>query len=240
MTKLCPRGKAAAKRKFKVYPSAYANAYASKICAGKIKDPSGVKRKDFRGPKPSGAKVGMAVTAGSQSAMGRLEKSGMKKMMSGGFGIFSKKKKEEEKKSVQEENANKKKKRLEELRKEIGAKKGKMMIMIAIGKPKKASKGSPPKGVVKPGMKSPKKKAIPGDPRERHEYIRKIQNPISEYDKKGKLKYTAANKGKIMQVANKLEKASKAHAGQAKTLKSLKLSRGGGAAIRGTNFKGVF
>ena len=54
MTKLCPRGKAAAKRKFKVYPSAYANAYASKICAGKIKDPSGVKRKDFRGSKAKG------------------------------------------------------------------------------------------------------------------------------------------------------------------------------------------
>ena len=51
MTKLCPRGKAAAKRKFRVYPSAYANAYASKICAGKIKDPSGMKRKDFKGPK---------------------------------------------------------------------------------------------------------------------------------------------------------------------------------------------
>ena len=58
MTKLCPRGKAAAKRKFKVYPSAYANAYASKICAGKIKDPSGVKRKDFRGPKPAKAMGG--------------------------------------------------------------------------------------------------------------------------------------------------------------------------------------
>ena len=168
MTKLCPRGKAAAKRKFKVYPSAYANAYASKICAGKIKDPSGTKRKDW-GPKK--AKVGMAVTAGSQSATGRLEKSGIKKMMSGGFGILGKKKKEKDKKSTQEENANKKKKRLEELRKEIGAKKGKMMIM---------------------------------------------------------------------KVANKLEKASKAHAGQTKTLKSLKLSRGGGAAIRGTNFKGVF
>ena len=54
MAKLCPRGKAAAKRKFKVYPSAYANAYASKICAGKIKDPSGVKRKDFRGSKAEG------------------------------------------------------------------------------------------------------------------------------------------------------------------------------------------
>ena len=50
MTKLCARGKAAAKRKFKVYPSAYANSYASKICAGKIKDPSGKKRKDW-GPK---------------------------------------------------------------------------------------------------------------------------------------------------------------------------------------------
>ena len=60
MTKLCPRGKAAAKRKFKVYPSAYANAYASKICAGKIKDPSGVKRKDFKGPKR--AMGGMSVS----------------------------------------------------------------------------------------------------------------------------------------------------------------------------------
>ena len=58
MTKLCPRGKAAAKRKFRVYPSAYANAYASKICAGKIKDPSGVKRKDFKGPKPAGKRDG--------------------------------------------------------------------------------------------------------------------------------------------------------------------------------------
>jgi len=58
MTKLCPRGKAAAKRKFKVYPSAYANAYASRICAGKIKDPSGVKRKDFRGSKAEGGRIG--------------------------------------------------------------------------------------------------------------------------------------------------------------------------------------
>ena len=106
-------------------------------------------------------------------------------MMSGGFGIFGKKKKEGEKKSAQESNAEKKRKRLEEIRKG-GAKKGKMMIMIAIGKPKKA------------------------------------------------------NKGAIMNVANKLEKASKAHAGQAQTLKSLKLSRGGGAAIRGMNFKGVY
>jgi hypothetical protein len=62
MTKLCPRGKAAAKRKFAVYPSAYANAYASKICAGKIKDPSGTKRKDFKGPKPAGKVVGGVIS----------------------------------------------------------------------------------------------------------------------------------------------------------------------------------
>ena len=62
MTKLCERGKKAAKAKFKVYPSAYANAYASKICAGKIKDPSGVKRKDFKGPKPKTAKDGNLIT----------------------------------------------------------------------------------------------------------------------------------------------------------------------------------
>ena len=37
MAKLCPRGKAAAKRKFKVYPSAYANAYAVKVCKGQVK-----------------------------------------------------------------------------------------------------------------------------------------------------------------------------------------------------------
>ena len=69
MTKLCPRGKAAAKRKFKVYPSAYANAYASKICAGKIKDPSGVKRKDFRGSKAEG---------GLMEATARLKRQGLR------------------------------------------------------------------------------------------------------------------------------------------------------------------
>jgi len=36
MAKLCARGKAAAKRRFKVYPSAYANMYASGVCSGKI------------------------------------------------------------------------------------------------------------------------------------------------------------------------------------------------------------
>ena len=43
MAKLCARGKAAAKRKFKVYPSAYANMYASGVCSGKI-TPGGKKK----------------------------------------------------------------------------------------------------------------------------------------------------------------------------------------------------
>jgi hypothetical protein len=79
MTKLCPRGKAAAKRKFAVYPSAYANAYASKICAGKIKDPSGVKRKDFKGRKPSamGGRIKLA-GGGLREATARLRRQGLR------------------------------------------------------------------------------------------------------------------------------------------------------------------
>jgi len=239
MTKLCPRGKAAAKRKFKVYPSAYANAYASKICAGKIKDPSGVKRKDFRGPKPSGAKVGMAVTAGAQSGMGRLQKSGIKKMMSGGFGIFSKKKKDEKKKATQEENANKKKKRLEELRKEIGAKKGKMMIMIAIGKPKKANTGE---FIERPIPRKRKKMGIYTKPDYEYQKKKKAYDILTNEDRRPpRPKTLRRSKGGdiIKKVASKLEKASKAHAGQAKTLRSIKV-RGGGMAVQGMNFKGVY
>ena len=44
MAKLCPRGKAAAKRKFKVYQSAYANMYASAVCSGKV-TPGGKKNR---------------------------------------------------------------------------------------------------------------------------------------------------------------------------------------------------
>ena len=86
MTKLCPRGKAAAKAKFDVYPSAYANAYASKICAGKIKDPSGKKRKDFKGRKPSatGGRITRA-KGGLTEATARLKRKGLKNGGSPGF-----------------------------------------------------------------------------------------------------------------------------------------------------------
>ena len=43
-TKLCARGKSAAKSKFKVYPSAYANGYAVQVCKGKQPGTDGKKR----------------------------------------------------------------------------------------------------------------------------------------------------------------------------------------------------
>lgn len=42
--KLCSRGMSAAKSKFKVYPSAYANGYAVQVCKGKIKGLDGKKQ----------------------------------------------------------------------------------------------------------------------------------------------------------------------------------------------------
>jgi hypothetical protein len=44
---------------------------------------------------------------------------------------------------------------------------------------------------------------------------------------------------KINKVIKGLKKASKLHAGQAKSLSTVKLVRGGGVAIRGLNFQGV-
>ena len=43
-TKLCARGKAAAKAKYDVYPSAYANGYAIQVCKGKKPGLDGKKR----------------------------------------------------------------------------------------------------------------------------------------------------------------------------------------------------
>ena len=124
MTKLCPRGKAAAKRKFKVYPSAYANAYASKICAGKIKDPSGVKRKDFRGPKPTGAQEGTFIEKPKQRR--RPKRVGPSRESTD----YLKKKR-----AYDILVGNDKKRRMRP-----GAKKGALMIIIGVGKKKKVDK----------------------------------------------------------------------------------------------------
>ena len=126
MTKLCPRGKAAAKRKFKVYPSAYANAYASKICAGKIKDPSGTKRKDW-GPKK--ANEGTYVEA---PKLPRRPK---------GKGPFRPSTEYLKKKKAYDTLVgNDKKRRMRDPRMRPGAKKGALMIIIGVGKKKKVDK----------------------------------------------------------------------------------------------------
>ena len=73
MAKLCPRGKAAAKRKFKVYPSAYANMYASAVCSGKV-TPGGKKNRK----KAMGG--GMMMDRGMYSKGGAIAKGGGKVM----------------------------------------------------------------------------------------------------------------------------------------------------------------
>ena len=63
MAKLCPRGKAAAKRKFKVYPSAYANMYASAVCSGKV-TPGGKNKSQQRKERSSYKQGGVAKGCG--------------------------------------------------------------------------------------------------------------------------------------------------------------------------------
>ena len=259
MTKLCPRGKAAAKRKFKVYPSAYANAYASKICAGKIKDPSGVKRKDFKGPKPAGARKG--------------------KMIS---------RREELIKKQNPHSEYDKKGKL----KYTAAKKGSMMIIIGIGKKKKADKkmggglaaateklkakglkkgGGADTGTIgeersKIGVEVNKLtrrvKDMPLGTKGRKEALKRIKRLGEEAMRRGNIKRSLAsakdfqkgrrelfkgtagknirlfNKGgdaKIKKVITGLNKASALHKGQAKSLQSIvKKSKGGGADYMNT------
>jgi len=178
MTKLCPRGKAAAKRKFKVYPSAYANAYASKICAGKIKDPSGVKRKDFRGPKPMNK--GGGVDAGQkQNVKDSIRAVESRKKSKKGYAGISK------------------------------FNKGAMMKNKEMSNRKKLKqKNDPNKGVTydRPrGMIGRKPVLI-------------------ELNKGGGAK--SSNMAKINKVVKGLQKASKLHLGQAKTLKTIKANEG--------------
>ena len=71
MAKLCPRGKAAAKRKFKVYPSAYANMYASAVCSGKIVP--GGKNKSQQRKEVSSYKQG-GIAKGCGAVMGNRRK----------------------------------------------------------------------------------------------------------------------------------------------------------------------
>ena len=46
--RLCPRGYATAKTIFKVYPSAYANGYATQVCSGNKPDYKGIYNNDYK------------------------------------------------------------------------------------------------------------------------------------------------------------------------------------------------
>jgi hypothetical protein len=63
MAKLCPRGKAAAKRKFQVYPSAYANMYAWAVCSGKV-TPGGKNKSQQRKERSNYEQGGVAKGCG--------------------------------------------------------------------------------------------------------------------------------------------------------------------------------
>jgi hypothetical protein len=271
MTKLCPRGKAAAKRKFKVYPSAYANAYASKICAGKIKDPSGVKRKDFKGPKPmnKGGGVDAGQKQNVKDSINAVESRKKTKKTHAGIAKFNK-------------------------GAMMKAKKGKaIMILIGIGKKKKVQKkmmgGMPTAGAMS-GMGRLQKAQMnkggdlekakdmlgPTGLEKRIEEARKARSELmvsqSEMQERSGREKARKVKKKLKNISNQVKGFGKEMLGfdkgggadymntvkprkrgnpavMSSKQKSLKeknklsvggMSRGGGAAIRGTNFKGVF
>ena len=274
MTKLCARGKAAAKRKFKIYPSAYANAYASKICAGKIKDPSGKKKKDW-GPKK-------AFLGGLMKTKDK-KKEEIKKQET----VFDKAKKD--KKTKQQ--------RLEEMKKELGMNKGggadmskvktkkkniykktgdpvidRLMFLPKIldkvsekiapmlGYEKKMNKGgyfdeqkTNIKGKNKtgpmPGGKTPQ---IPGGEYMKYKKLKKNkvisakvgmnvtaggESAMGRLQKSGMLKaYTGRAVRQPTETNKEFEMRHEYHTPFGKPEKA----RGGGIAIKGTNFKGVF
>ena len=196
MTKLCPRGKAAAKRKFKVYPSAYANAYASKICAGKAKDPSGVKRKDW-GPKK--ANTGEFI----ERPMPKMRRIKSNKPPNYSTEFLKKKKAYD-----------------------ILSNDGQNKVSVNPPIPRKRKKTSI---YTQPDYEYMKKK--------------KAYDILTDQNRPQRpsrpIKKSRGGDAKIKKVIKGLKKASKTHAAQAKTLKSIKV-RGGGMAVQGMNFKGVY
>jgi len=76
MAKLCAKGKAAAKRKFKVYPSAYANMYASAVCSGKVTPGGKSKSQKRKAVSPQRKSIGgRMIAAGCGDVMTAKRKS---------------------------------------------------------------------------------------------------------------------------------------------------------------------
>ena len=95
MAKLCAKGKAAAKRKFKVYPSAYANMYASAVCSGKV-TPGGKKKNRKPGRQADAKKTGGRVGYKKGKLVGgqkKLDANKDGKISKADFALLKKKKK---------------------------------------------------------------------------------------------------------------------------------------------------
>ena len=178
----------------------------------------------------------------TQPKLPGMKKGGdVKGYMSGGFGIFSKKKAQADEPDKKESNESKKKKRLEELKKEIGMKEGGISRREEgrRRRPKMGLPSLPERPRPQPGPKQPpKKKKDNKDPNFGVEFdtdgpARPGKNVTGYMVKKGGLiggqKKLDANKdGKISGDDFKILRG-----------KQNKM-KGGGIAIRGTNFKGVY
>lgn len=182
----------------------------------------------------------------TQPKLPGMKKGGdVKGYMSGGFGIFSKKKAQADEPDKKESNESKKKKRLEELKKEIGMKDG------GISRKEEGRKRKPKSGIPSlPGK--PKKRQ--GPPSKDRKDLDKTKNqPKSdfgvEYDRDGPSRPGkniigyAVKKGGLIGGQKKLDanKDGKISGDDFKILRGKKNKmKGGGIAIKGTNFKGVF
>ena len=175
---------------------------------------------------------------------GMVKGGDVKGYMSGGFGIFSKKKSDKK-----ESNESKKKKRLEELKKEIGN--------MAKGGMTKKDGGRKRLAPQFPGPIKPPKPGRPMPPRKKREDDRGLdktknkpkQDAGVEYDKTGpsrpgkNITGYAVKKGGLIGGQKKLDanKDGKISGDDFKILRGKQNKmKGGGIAIRGTNFKGVY
>ena len=173
-----------------------------------------------------------------------------RKMMGGGFGIFSKKKAKADEPDKKESQAEKKKRRLEELKKEIGMKDG------GISRREQDGKRRPKMGIPSlPGKPRPQPK--PGQPprkkKDRKDLDKTKNQPKSdfgvEYDRDGpsrpgkNITGYAVKKGGLIGGQKKLDanKDGKISGDDFKILRGKQNKmKGGGIAIKGTNFKGVY
>jgi hypothetical protein len=197
----------------------------------------------------------------TQPKLPGLKKGGdVEKMMSGGFGILSKKKVKADEPKKNESNEAQKKKRLEELKKEIdGMKKGGLKSpkpgtyeYYLLNRPKHSPAPIKPQKMEKGGkVKKPikvKKIAIGIGKAKDYPGIKKI----IEMNKKGKKRFAEGGmipktpkQKKFAALAEPRDKITYADkiagaTGKSKKMKQGGMARGGGAAIRGNNFKGVY